>query len=339
MEKSNRLRAWLNRIFHLAGFLFFLSCSSENPDVSQLKKQVNINRIDKKVFSCQSKKELSTVIQENQRQFELFYNLSAFPSDTILSNVLWKRVQDRSIDSFYNYYLEEFDDLSWLEEESSLLFAHVKYYYPDFVSPGISTFFSAYLDRDIMMNDLDVAISLDFFLGPEAKYLPRLPEYMARRYRREYLVPMFIGSSISQSYNRVSQADGSLLAEMIYYGKTHLFVEQMIPGLADSLNFGFSQSELDYLENNFKEIWGYFIERDLLYTRNYSEINRYVGERPKTVEIGPDCPGRVGRFIGYQIVKSYLKSSDQIDITSVMANPDAQEIFRESGFNPSKLPG
>ena len=95
---------------------------------------------------------------------------------------------------------------------------------------------------------------------------------------------------------------------------------------------------MEYLKNSIPEVWAYFIERDLLFTNNFSEINRYVGERPKVLEIDPSCPGRVGRYLGYLIVKSFEENSG-LSPMEVMEESDAQKIFRNSGFNPSKLPG
>ena len=314
----------------------FISCGEKRPDISGLKKPIQLNRLDKKIYSCRSKQELSELVKKERGSLDLFYNLSSLPSDTLLTNILWARIENPSIDSFYNQYLLEFSNLDWLEEECSDLFAHIKFYYPEFNEPKLSVIFSAYLDRDIVINESEIIISLDFFIGDEVRYKARLPEYMSRRYQPPNLVPMFLGLGLSQNFNEVSSADQSLLAEMIYYGKSHFFVSMVDPDLPDSINFGYSAGEIESVNQGFEEIWSYFVERDLLFTTNFSEINRYVGERPAVLEISPDCPGRIGRFIGYQIVKSYFENSG-IELSELMQESDAQKIFRESGFNPSRV--
>ncbi len=319
-------------------FLLFItfSCGESDPDISGLKRAVEIKRLDKEIYSSSTIEELEKNIASNRQELDLFFGLSNLPHDSILVRMLWNRIQNTSIDSFYNDYLQKFEDLTWLEEEVSDLFGHIRYYYPDFQDPKVSAIFSAYLDRDIVMSKNEIVVSLEFFYGPDAKYRPRLPEYMARRYRVPYLVPMFIGLGLSQGYNEVSSSDQSLLAEMIYYGKSHFFVSKMDPDLPDTLNFGFSGEEVNLVQEEFEDIWSYFVERDLLFTNNFSEINRYVGERPNVLEISPDCPGRIGRYIGYQIVRSYFENNS-VELPALMAEPDAQKIFRESGFNPSKV--
>jgi hypothetical protein len=332
MVRSNSI----NRILYPL-FLLMTACQSDGPDISNIDIELDLKRLEKEIYSSKSYDGLLKSIDANREDLDLFYSLSSLSSDSVLANVLWHRIKDPSIDSFYQSYLVSYENIEWLESDANALFAHIKYYYPNFQPPKIRTMFSAYLDRDLVFDTARVIISLDFFLGPKAMYLPRIPSYMMNRYRKEYLVPMFLGLAYSQNYNVVNTNDRTLLSEMIFYGKSHFFASRMVPSLEDSISFGFSGSELKYIHSNIENIWAYLIERDLLFTTNFSEINRFVGERPKTMEIDPNCPGRIGRYLGFLMVEAYSEENPNLDFQSIMAEPDAQKIFRNSGFNPSKL--
>ena len=50
-------------------------------------------------------------------------------------------------------------------------------------------------------------------------------------------------------------------------------------------------------------IWSRIIEKEWLYVTDEFTKKKILGERPKTIELGNECPGRVGAWIGWQIVK------------------------------------
>jgi hypothetical protein len=94
---------------------------------------------------------------------------------------------------------------------------------------------------------------------------------------------------------------------MIYYGKSYYFVDHILPCTPDTLITGYSDEEMLMLENSEKSLWQYFVEQDILFSNNVFEKRKYVNDRPEVVEIAPGVPGRVGRWIGWQIVKSYMR--------------------------------
>ena len=56
-------------------------------------------------------------------------------------------------------------------------------------------------------------------------------------------------------------------------------------------------------------------------------------ERPKTLEIGDKCPGRIGEWLGWEIVKKYAEGQN-VPLHTLMENPDAQRIFMQSKYKP-----
>ena len=44
-----------------------------------------------------------------------------------------------------------------------------------------------------------------------------------------------------------------------------------------------------------------------------------MDERPKTLEIGDKCPGRIGEWLGWEIVNRYV-DEEGIDLATLMQN-------------------
>ncbi|QNL21479.1 hypothetical protein HZR84_05875 [Hyphobacterium sp. CCMP332] len=340
MEKKLIWKPDINFLFYFLSLsVIIFSCDSitkDDIDHQHIEIDLNVKRLDQKLFDASSIVEIDSIIVTNRDVFNLYLELNKLPNSRVLSEMLYQRVQDSSVRVFYNQSQEIFGDFGERKKELKHLFEHVKYYYPDFRAPEVSCIFTAFLSPlDIIVSKRHIIIGLDYFLGPEAMYVQNDPQYILDRYRPENLVPMFIGLGISNFYNETDHEDQTLVAEMIYYGKAHYFLSKTVHDISDSQNLGFSEDDIAYFRNKEKILWAYFVERSLLFETNRIEIQKYISERPKTIEIEPECPGRVGRWMGYEIVKSYMEKNE-LSLQELMAEKDAQKIFRLSGYNPSR---
>jgi len=83
-------------------------------------------------------------------------------------------------------------------------------------------------------------------------------------------------------------------------------------------------------------VWEHFIDQELLYVTDHLIKNKYLQDRPFTAEIGRRCPGNIGRWLGWEIIKSYMKRNTEENLTTLMRNTDTQALFFASGYRPSK---
>jgi hypothetical protein len=63
---------------------------------------------------------------------------------------------------------------------------------------------------------------------------------------------------------------------------------------------------------------------------------KYLGDRPKTLEVGEKCPGRIALWVGWQIVNSYAENHADVTLPQVMRVSNSQKLFKESGYRPQK---
>lgn len=337
MVKKLKLSRFFSIVLFCSIFYLLFSCSDNSDQIEIEKVEVNftINRLDNSLFNSESKASVKDIVDNNRRVFNKYLELDKLPNDSILINFLYNRITNPSVDSFYQQCDSVFGDFERWNKEIETLFKHVKFYYPNFKEPEVSTLFTAFLTpMDILIDQNDIIIGLEYFIGQNAMYVSKDPEYILNRYNPDNLVPLFIGLGISNFFNNTNHEDNSLVAEMIYYGKSQYFLEQMGVDMTQSEMLGYNDDQKEYVENNEAAIWAYFIENDLLFETNRIETSKFVSERPSVLEISPDCPGRIGRWVGYKIVKSYAEKTN-LGIRELMAEEDAQMIFRKSKYNPS----
>ncbi len=170
----------------------------------------------------------------------------------------------------------------------------MRYYYPDFRIPKVQTVVTGFAGgSDLMVTDSLVIVGLDFFLGDGAKYRPHdMYQYMLRRYNKHFIVPsVILLTGIDSRFNKINPGDKTALADMVAYGKAYYFTKQMLPCTPDSVLIGYTKNEMKGSREYENLIWSRFVEDQVIYSTSHLIKQKYIAERPKTVEVGEECPG------------------------------------------------
>ena len=311
--------------------------SSSDPDFNNVKVTINIQRLDKEMFACQSKSELLTFFNKYPTFINNYFQVSSTDFDKLAEQIL-PLVQNQGLKDFYKQSQEPaFFGGQTLENEFRTAFQHIKYYYPTFKEPKIYTIFSGFFKQgnlktpELSVSDSTIYIGLDYFMGRKGKYLPDVYDYQLRKTIPEAVVPQTI-LLLSQRFNEISPKDKTLLSDMVWYGKSYVFAHTMMPEKADSLLIGYTTQQIDESYEFQKNIWAHFIDNQLLYNTQDPIKSKYIGERPTTPEIGKNCPGSIGRWLGWRIVGKYFDKNQNLNIQDLMKQTDAQKIFEASKY-------
>ncbi len=233
------------------------------------------------------------------------------------------------VDATFTDFSEEKDDLV-------LLFKHIKYYFPDYVLPKVVTVTSdvSYNNRIIMTDSL-LLIGLDNYLGPEHKFYESFPKYIAAGLDKQYLVSDVANAFAKQVVPKPK--DRNFLAQMVYYGKELALKDRITPFISDAQKINYSEEELAWTEANEEQIWRNFIESEYLYSTDSKLAQRFLDPAPFSkfgLELDNASPGRVGRYVGWQIVRAFMEKNG---VTLQQMLPlSAEEIFTKSNYKPKK---
>jgi gliding motility-associated lipoprotein GldB len=311
------------------GLPFLISCqNSETIDTSNISVKVDIQRFDEAMMQLKTKEQIKGFLLKNTKFVNQFYQTSS--EDTALINRLFLIHNNPDTKAFYEDTKKSFGNLSDLKNQLETAFKHIKYYYPDFKEPQIITTFTA-LDLELMVSNDMIVIPLETFLGPKAKFRPQYPFYLLQRFDKPYIVPSIL-TILSKKYNNIDPNDHTLLSDMIYYGKSYEFTRAMLPDVADSLVIAYADSNMTKTWNSQDLVWGHFIDNKLLYETNDRIKDKYIGDRPKVFEVGDDCPGRIGQWLGWRIVSRYRTENPSISLIDLMKNSNARDIFEKSKY-------
>ncbi|WP_339875023.1 gliding motility lipoprotein GldB [uncultured Algoriphagus sp.] len=322
-------------------FLLILAfaCGKKNescelsPEILDQNLTVKIKRLEQDFFGAESIEEFKFLFEENPEFTKEYLQMDLYGSSDSLAFELLAIHQDSSMRVLFDSVEVAFNDFSDVEKDLENAFKAIKYYFPQFKVPKVYTFVSGF-NSDLIVTDDLIVIGLDYFLPPTHTFQPELPRYMAVRYDRPYIVAMIV-MAISARFNETNPQDSRLLAEMIYYGKSYHFTKAIMPCISDQYIIGYTPEAIRESFENEELIWSHFVENELLYETNPFEIRKYVGEAPFTDAISTKAPGRLGRWLGWNIVDDYQFNQD-VPLDVLMAEPDAEKIFRESGYRPRK---
>jgi hypothetical protein len=322
--------------------LFLSGCNAEEetecvtqPDVSGNRTELELIDLHDRIRNIEDRDEMITILNENPVFSEVFLKRNQFPNDSIMISSMLARFTHPGIDTLGMEIDRVFGDQAELERDLADAYAHIQYYYPDFKIPTVKTVMSG-IEHDLFLSDSLLIIGLDYYLGEGAKYRPSgLYEYMLSRYNPEKIVPsIMLLYGISPRWNRTDVNNKSMLADMVTYGKAYYFAKHMMPCTPDSVIISYTTEEIEGVRDNAGTVWAHFLQNELLFETSHMVKKKYLDERPKTYEIGDKAPGRIGTWVGWDIVKSYMRENPGVTLQELMAEPDAQKILDESNYSP-----
>jgi len=321
-------------LLYIIPLFILISCTDTCDDTNIISEKLEVKafRFDQKIRKSESEGDVKAIFTEIPA-FEAFFLKHQFPSQDILYKEMYKLGSNKDIQVLFDEIDKKYTDFSEVEKELSLLFRRVKFYYPEFNTPQVVTFASGFGGYDLVMSKDLIIIGLDYFLGKDAKFKPNdFPEYILKHYEKENITSK-IAYFIAQRYAEENLKDDSMLAQMIFHGKVYEFTKTMMPCAADSIILEYSNEDLELSSKLDGFTWSHFQKNKLFFTSDNTIITKYIDNRPHTLEIGEKCPGRIGRWLGYELVKSYVDNNN-VSIQELMKTNDAKLIFNKSKYKP-----
>ena len=324
--------------------LILVSCKRDPiaVDVSDIKVDATAKRFEKELFKNSGTGQMPDIKSLKQHYGSFFnvftHQIISVPEgpDEIVGNHLSQFINDAEVKDVYRMTDSAYSNMEDVEKRMTGFLQHLNYYYPDVPVPGVVTYISAF-NYAVITTDSVIGIGLDMFLGDDVFYYARLgiPKYMFSKFRREYIVPSAIKAWYQSEYD-IAGVKNELLSQMIYQGKLMYFSKSMSPELNDTLITGFTAAQLEWCKQNEANVWAYLIENKLLFNTDPSIYAKFVNDGPSTSGLPKEAPGKIGAWIGWQIVSQYAEKNSDISLPEIIKEIDAQKILEKSGYKPNK---
>ncbi|WBX74094.1 gliding motility lipoprotein GldB [Tenacibaculum pacificus] len=309
--------------------LGLLSCKKEvnsklKVDVSNIEVNVKVDRFDVDFY-----KTTATDLDKTKLKYPFL-----FPKQP--DSVWINKINNKDERELYNETQKVFSDINGLTTDLNSFFKYLKYYNPKSKTPRVITMLTNidYENRIVFADSL-LLISLDAYLGEKHPFYNDYPAYIKQNNEKEQII-VDVAKTILNAH-KFSKKPRNFVEKMIYKGKKMYVLDAYLPTVSDSLKIGYSADKMRWAESNEAQIWKYFIEKNMLYSTHKELDVRFLDIAPFSkfyMEEDSQSPGRIGEFIGWKIVRSYMQKND-VSLQELLQKNE-EEIFRKSNYKPKK---
>lgn len=313
---------YINKIIIFLIIILFISCSDTKVSEQNILK---IERFEKIFYESDS-----SSISEVKSKYPFFFP-DNFPDE------IWiNRLNDPIQREIYNEILYKYDDILFLEKLITDFFINSSKAFELTISPRLITVNTDvdYRNR-IILTDSILLIGLDNYLGANHRFYEGIPEYI-----KEDLNPQNIISDIASEYagKLIPRLDDyTFLDKIINNGKILYYKDICLDDVPDKIKIGYSEKKLKWAIENEYFVWTYFVENNILFNPDNKLNSRFINNAPFSrfyLENDKDTSEMIGKFIGWNIVKSFMKNND-ISFKK-MTETKPIEIYMRSKYKPKK---
>lgn len=246
-----------------------------------------------------------------------------------MNNAMWK--------DLYKEVQKKYGNFESQKTEIESVFKHAKYYFPNTRLPEIVTVISEMdYNNKVIYTGNYLLISLELYLGQDHEfYKSEFPAYIRQNFEASQIIPDVVAAL---SNNQIPEdPNKNLLSQMIFEGKQLYIKDLLIPDYSDADKMGYTREQIQWCQENESYMWRYFIDESLLYDTDPKLANRFIHRAPFSkfyLEIDNESPGRVGAWLGWQIVRAYAENN-KVDVKELLTT-DATTIFNNSKYKPKK---
>lgn len=228
---------------------------------------------------------------------------------------------------------EIFADVSDIQSSINKAFARIQWLYPETEIPSVYLFVSGFVTPIFFEEEL-VGIGADMYLGSDYEYYNRVVYDYQKQTMRKECIPVDVISAYLFRTLPYTSDKSRLLDQMMYRGKVMYLTAQIFDELPGYEVMGWTKEQWKWCEENERAIWHLVMDKRDLFKTESLVLTSYLNDGPFTSEVSQDAPGRLGIWLGWRIVESYMEHNENVSLQELMAEPDAQKIMELSLYKP-----
>lgn len=315
-------------VFFLILIMIPLSCKEDRnipEEITHIPVHLELQRFDKR-FARATPDSLNDLKQEFPYLFPKQYD----------DNFWEKKLTDTIQEELDQEVLKFFPDFKGELQDLELLYKHIKFYYPKTKIPKVITVTSEVDYRNpVILADSLLLIALDTYLGSDHKFYQGIQRFYTQNFRKEQ-IDVDVAFAFAKKIIPPNRGR-RFIDEMIYHGKLLYLTENLLTTKPTHEIIGYKPNKLDWAKDNEVNIWTFFVENELLFSTDSKLLQRFINPGPFSkfyLQFDAESPPRLGRYIGWQMVKAYMNKNN-IPL-QMLAGKSADEIFEQAKYKPKK---
>ena len=303
---------------------------------------ITISRFEDDLFAC-NPNQLDVDLPKLQKKYPAFYDvfynqilqIPSLGDQGTQLNYMQEFLLNKYNKGLRDTVKKVFPNLDFLKEDLVVLFTNYKSHFPEKPSPIITTCISEFQISTFTVADSILGISLDMYLGEKYIYYADIFKqyaFMIPTFDKKYMA-IDCANVIATNLVKAPSDKSTLLDKMIAKGKIFYIIENFLPNKEEKDIIKYTDKNWKFSIDNESQIWAYFLRDNLLFDTRFEQF-KYVTEGPTTYGMPNTSPGRVGAWLGWQIVRAYMKENPNKTIKDLIALTDGQKILTASKYKP-----
>lgn len=311
--------------------MLFAGCHTGNRGDNTM----HFSRFEKLLFGTPVADLQHQLVEHSQEFDSELFNIN--PYDQGYMEQLGGFVTDTVMRSIYAITDSLYGDLGWLEKQMDGALDKMAKMCPEIRYDKFFTLitgdYQGY-DYRVFCTDNALAVSIDHYaLGAMERYQYfGVPAYIVGLCTRDHIASDCM-AAIARQHIVLPEGDLTLLDYAIAEGKTLYFLEQVLPQTPDTIRLRYTKAQLDWMESNVGNVWAWLIQNKMIYSTDLVSFHNLIDDAPKTNAFGDGSAPRTTSYIGWQIVRCYMKKSGT-SMSSLLEETDSRKILTESGWRP-----
>ena len=258
-----------------------------------------------------------------------------FPSQ--FEDQIWiDRLTDTIQNEIYNEVKKSFSDFSSQKNSVQDFYGNYLKYDSSYKTPRVITL-TTDVDyrKKIILTDSLLLIGLDNYLGENHFFYTSFPKYIQSSFNKENIIIDIAKEYAKEAVIKEKVDNYTFIEKIINQGKILYFISIMLPKEEPSRIIGYSSLDFQWALENEKDIWSNFSENNYLFKSDKNLETRFIKLAPFSkfyLSIDKQSPSMIGKYIGWQIVKSFMKNNSLTLNELVQSNP--MYIYNNSKYKP-----
>ncbi|AEA44255.1 hypothetical protein [Fluviicola taffensis] len=337
----------MRKIQFLSCFMILLlaiqSCSSDALDVDISASSYNLSSIQLDSILQNTKeqnleKELNQLSQEIPEiiDYEFYYCYkTGLPKDSAFSanwtdfsnSPYYKRLSKR--------ITEKFPHVSSSTKTIEDGFKRLQVHLPSVKLPKTIVYMNSYFSSSVYCTENELAIGLERYLGAKTDVIKELPSDVFYEWIKEAMEPEYMERDAVCAWilTHICEPgkDHNNIQAMIQWGKILYLTRASIPQQDERILLRYNASDYQWAITNERSIWEHIVKQNMLFTKSEKDQAAFLQEGPFTSGLSQKGPDRLGQFLGYRIVCSYM---EQTNVTlQQLLDKSYNEILAEYEIN------
>ena len=323
----------IQKVFYSIVLIFSIYACSSNPldvNASHIKVDIEYVNIDSSLKNSNdhNKIKFHNIYKLDfpylyTRSYNQFIGVD-FNSDKQFLNSINQYYSDPYISRLQNQ-IKKLGNLNEEKRKIHRSFQYLKYHFPKMQTPKKIAFISSTFAHRTPVTIENIGISLECYLNNKLKVIKELPvkdfpQYYTEELSRKYMVRDVIQEWVSK---KLITNEGNLqfAEKMIYWGKVLYLINASIPDAELSLICRYSLDDFKWAEENEQDIWKHIIDKKMLYKRNEKINQGWFSEGPFTQGLPRESPQRLGQYVGYKMLLSYMNVNSDMSLKELIKVP------------------